>query len=237
VRVLADRTRGSANLARGLGYAGMYGVVFFLTQFLQDIQGHSPLATGLGFLPTPTSVFLASQLTSKVLNDRLPAKTLMIIGSALSAAGLVLATQLHAGSPYLQVLASLVLIGTGMGVSFVSLTTAALAGVAPGEAGAASGLINVSQQLGAAVGLAVLVTVFDRVIRPGLSVGLGGAGGAARAAVVHGMDVTFGAAALLALGALAIVALLVRRPEEPEAATRPAAEPFDLDPEAEPAAA
>jgi len=73
LRVLADRTRASANVARGLGYAGMYGIIFFLTQFLQDIQGHSALVTGVGFLPTPTFVFLSSQLTSRVLVNRLPA--------------------------------------------------------------------------------------------------------------------------------------------------------------------
>ena len=72
----------------------------------------------------------------------------------------------HASTSYLQVLVSLILIGTGMGISFVSLTTAALAGVAPADAGAASGLINVTQQLGAALGLAVLVTVFDSVTTP-----------------------------------------------------------------------
>ncbi len=80
LRILADRTRASANVARGLGYAGMYGMIFFLTQFLQDIQGHSSLITGLGFLPTPISVFLSSQLTSRVLVNRIPAKVLMMMG-------------------------------------------------------------------------------------------------------------------------------------------------------------
>ncbi len=197
LRVLADRTRASANVARGLGYAGMYGIIFFLTQFLQDIQGHSALVTGVGFLPTPTFVFLSSQLTSRVLVNRLPAKALMVIGTTLSALGLALATQLHTGAPYLQVLASLVLIGAGMGVSFVSLTTAGLAGVARSDAGAASGLINVMQQLGAALGLAVLVTVFDSITSGAHSVGLsqvaalgGTAGAAARAAAGarHGRD-------------------------------------------------
>ena len=217
--VLTNRTRASANVARGLGYAGMYGIIFFLTQFLQDIQGHSPLVTGIGFLPTPTMVFLSSQLTSRVLVSRLPAKALMVIGTTLSASGLALATQLHTGASYLQVLAILVLIGTGMGVSFVSLTTAGLAGIAPSDAGAASGLINVMQQLGAALGLAALVTVFDRITSGahviGLSqvAGLGGASGAAaRTALVHGMDLTFAAGAGFALAALAIVVVFVRTP-------------------------
>jgi EmrB/QacA subfamily drug resistance transporter len=213
--ILADRTRASANVARGLGYAGMYGMIFFLTQFLQDIQGHSSLITGVGFLPTPMSVFLSSQLTSRVLVNRLPAKVLMIVGLACSALGLLLATQLHAGTPYPQVLASLILIGTGMGISFVSLTTAGLAGVAPSDAGAASGLVNVMQQLGAALGLAVLVTVFESVTPSAGAAGLShaaGAGGAVRAALVHGFDLTMAAGAAFALLALAIVALFVRAP-------------------------
>ncbi len=227
LRILADRTRAAANVARGLGYAGMYGMIFFLTQFLQDIQGHSSLITGIGFLPAPTSVFLASQLTSKVLVNRLPAKALMVIGSSLSASGLLVATQFHAGTPYLEVLVSLVLLGTGMGFSFVSLTTAGLAGVAPADAGAASGLINVMQQLGAALGLAVLVTVFDSVAHPGPA-GLAAAGPAARAVLVHGMDVTFAAGAAFALAAVAIVALAVRTPRPAEA---PATRPLELEAE------
>jgi MFS family permease len=194
----------------------MYGMIFFLTQFLQDIQGHSSLITGIGFLPAPTSVFLSSQVTSKILVNRLPAKALMVIGSSLSALGLLLATQLHAGTSYPQVLASLILLGTGMGVSFVSLTTAGLAGVAQVDAGAASGLINVMQQLGAALGLAVLVTVFDSVAHPGpagLDVAAGSVG---RAALVHGLDVTFGAAAAFALAAVAVIALAVRSPHAVE---------------------
>ncbi len=217
LRILADRTRASANLARGFGYAGMYGMIFFLTQFLQDIQDHSALITGIGFLPTPTAVFLSSQLTARVLVSRCPVKALMLIGSGLSAFGLLLATQLQEGTSYPQVLASLILIGIGMGMSFVSLTTAGLAGVAPADAGAASGLINVMQQLGAAVGLAVLVTVFDSATPAAQSAGLsqsavvpGAAAAAIRAALVHGLDVTFAAGACFALAAVAIVALFVR---------------------------
>jgi EmrB/QacA subfamily drug resistance transporter len=233
LRILADRTRASANVARGLGYAGMYGMIFFLTQFLQDIQRHSSLITGIGFLPTPISVFLASQLTSRVLVNRFPAKVLMMMGLACSALGLLLATRLNASTTYAQVLVSLILIGTGMGISFVSLTTAGLAGVAPSDAGAASGLVNVMQQLGAALGLAVLVTVFDTVTPSARTAGLStaaNAGAAARTALVHGIDVTMAAGAGFALVALAIVALFVRTP-----ATLPVIEAADM--ELEPLAA
>jgi MFS family permease len=233
LHILTHRTRASANAARGLGYAGMYGMIFFLTQFLQDIQGHSSLITGIGFLPAPTSVFLSSQLTSRVLVNRLPAKVLMITGLTCTALGLLLATQLHTATPYVQVLASLVLLGTGMGISFVSLTTAGLAGVAPSDAGAASGVINVMQQLGAALGLAVLVTVFDSVTPSAASAGLGqaaGVGVAARTALVHGLDLTMAAGAGFAFVALAIVAVFVRAPVRPHVV-----EAADL--EREPAAA
>jgi EmrB/QacA subfamily drug resistance transporter len=221
MRILASRVRAGANVARGLGYAGMYGMVFFLTQFLQEVQGHSALVTGIGFLPTPTSVFLASQVTSRVLVRRLPVKVIMILGSMLSAAGLLLMTRLSAGTTYLEILPALVLIGTGMGTSFVSLTTAALHDVAPEDAGAASGLVNVMQQLGAALGLAVLVTVFDSVA------GAGSIRAAGRAvlpvvhsSVVRGIDAAFAAAVVFAVAALVIVALVVRTPA-------PAAEPAE----------
>ena len=120
-----------------------------------------------------------------------------------------------------------------LGISFVSLTTAGLAGVAPSDAGAASGLINVMQQLGAALGLAVLVTVFDTVTPGARSAGLSTAahaGAAARTALVHGIDVTMAAGAGFALVALAIVALLVRTP-----APAQVMEPAEM--ELEPAAA
>jgi EmrB/QacA subfamily drug resistance transporter len=240
LRVLSNRTRLSANVARGLGYAGLYGMIFFLTQFLQDIQGRSSLITGISFLPAPTSVFLFSQLTSRVLINRLPAKALMLIGSTMTAVALLLATQMHAGTSYPQILASLVLLGAGMGVSFVSLTTAGLSGVAPSDAGAASGLINVMQQLGAALGLAVLVTVFDSVTPTAHTAGLSqaaGATGAAAAAVrtslVHGLDITFAAGAVFAILALAMVALFVQAPAQDEF---PVPETVEMEIEAEAAA-
>jgi EmrB/QacA subfamily drug resistance transporter len=220
LRLVTSASRSAANAARGLVYAGMYGMVFFLTQFLQDVQGHSPLLTGIGFLPTPASVFLASQLTSRVLVRRLAPKTIMLGGIALAAAGLLLATQLRAGTTYPQLLATLVLIGAGMGTALVSLTSASLANVEPGDAGAASGLVNVVQQLGGALGLAVLVTVFEAVAHPSAGSSLADAAGAhARAVLVHGLDVTFAVGALFSLVAFGVVGAMVRsRTPAPQAA-------------------
>ncbi len=164
LRILADRTRASANVARGLGYAGMYGMIFFLTQFLQDIQRHSSLITGIGFLPAPTSVFLCSQLTSQGPGQ--PASGQGDHDHRARCAWCWGCSLPPSSTPTLRTCrcsSASSCIGAGMGISFVSLTTAGLAGVAPSDAGAASGLINVMQQLGAALGLAVLVTVFDTV--------------------------------------------------------------------------
>ena len=155
----------------------------------------------------PVSVFLASQLTSRVLLRRMPQKAVMILGNAIAIVGLVLATRVGATSTYSQIVLSLVLIGAGSGMTLVALTSASLADVEPEIAGAASGLVNVSQQLGAAVGLAVLVTVFNSLAGHGQLVP-----GATAAASVHSLDDVFGVAAVFALGALATVVFGVRRP-------------------------
>ncbi len=219
LRLLTHATRSSANVARGLLYAGMYGMFFFLSQFFQDVQRFSALVAGVAFLPMPASVFLASQLTGRVLVRRFPQKTVMMAGAAVVTLGLLLATRIQASAGYGQIVVSMVLIGGGMGISFVSLTSASLAEVAPEDAGAASGLVNVSQQLGGALGLAVLVTVFDAVTSHA-QLGIGHVAGTgpvahANAVLVHGLDVVFGLGALFSLAALAMVAFGVRPARQP----------------------
>lgn len=214
LRLLAHSTRTTANAARGLLYAGMYGMFFFLGQFFQDVQGYSPLRAGIAFLPMPISVFLASQLTSRVLIRRLPAKVVMMSGAALATIALLLATGVSASTPYSSIVLSLVLLGAGSGISFVSLTSASLADVEPEDAGAASGLINVTQQIGAALGLAVLVTVFGIVTghqQLGAQVGPA-ALSHARSVLVHGLDDVFALAVVFTMSALLLVASVIRRP-------------------------
>src|SRR5580704_8155812 len=208
-RLLAHVTRNSANVSRALLYAGFYGLFYFMAQFLQDAQGYSPLRAGLAFLPMPVSVFLASQLASRYLLRRLPEKAVMILGNSIAVVGLLLATRVGAASPYSQIVLCLVLIGAGSGMTLVALTSASLADVEPDIAGAASGLVNVSQQLGAAVGLAVLVTIFNSLAGHGRLVP-----GPTASAAVHSLDDVFAVAALFAVGALAIVVFGVRQPSE-----------------------
>jgi EmrB/QacA subfamily drug resistance transporter len=210
LRLLTHRTRSSANASRALLYAGFYGLFYFMAQFLQDVQGYSPLITGLAFLPMPISVFASSQLTSRVLLRRLAQKSVMALGTAVATVGLLLAALVDGSTGYLQIVVSLVLIGAGSGTAFVALTSASLAEVAPEDAGAASGLVNVSQQIGAALGLAVLVTIFDALIGHGqLRPGTGSSVHAAT--VVHALDAVFGIGALFALAALVTILVGIQR--------------------------
>jgi MFS family permease len=208
LRLFASGTRTASNVARGLTYAGMYGMFFFVGQFLQDVQGYAPLKTGLCFLPMPISVFLSSQLVSRVLVGRVRPKTLIMTGIGMTVLALLLASQLHAGASLPRILVGIVLMGLGSGTAMVPLTSAGLSGVDPADAGAASGLVNVTQQVGAALGLAVLVTVLGAAAgHTQLRAGVG-----ATATLVHGLDVTFGVGALFGLAALAMVVLLVHLP-------------------------
>jgi EmrB/QacA subfamily drug resistance transporter len=223
LQLLTNRTRSSANGARALLYAGFYGLFYFLALFLQEVRGYSPVQTGLAFLPLPASVFLSSQLTSRVLMRRLPEKVVMLLGTMVGTVGLLLATRIGTHSSYLQIVACFVLLGAGSGTTFVALTSASLEDVAPDIAGAASGLVNVSQQLGAAVGLAVLVTVFNAVggrTQPG-------AHGAAASGAVHPLEVVFAVGALFALGAFVTVLTGVPGQRGPSPAMAEQPEAFD----------
>jgi EmrB/QacA subfamily drug resistance transporter len=214
LRLFAHPTRTTANAARGLIYAGMYGMFFFMSQFFQDVQGYSPIRAGVAFLPMPIAVFLSSQLTSRVLVGRVPQKTLMLTGAGLATLSLLLATRIGVATSYGQILVSIVLLGAGAGISFVSLTSASLTDVAPSDSGAASGLVNVTQQLGAALGLAVLVTVFGAVTSHAQLGNVVGSDALARAHVtmVRGIDDVFAVGSLFTVSAVLLIAWLVRAP-------------------------
>jgi MFS family permease len=151
----------------------------------------------------------------------------MLSGISLTALSLLLASRLHVGASYGQVVIDLVLLGAGTGISLVSLTSASLAGVEPRHAGAASGLVNVTQQIGAAVGLAVLVTVFgDETNHAQLGAHVASAvAGGVQSTLVHGLDDVFRLAAVFALMALVLVAVMVRPEPRRVPAPRPAGDP------------
>ena len=158
-----------------------------------------------------------------MLVHRINGKILMLVGVGLSTVGMLLASRLTADSSYPAVLVSLLLFGLGNGLSFVTLTSAALAGVAPQDAGAASGLINVTQQLGGALGVAVLVTVFGSASKHAAAHPVAGLSRAAMSdhVFVYAADRAFVAGTLFLVAALVLVAAAVRGPR-PAGPARPA---------------
>jgi EmrB/QacA subfamily drug resistance transporter len=218
LRLFTDRSRTASFVVRLLLVAGMFGMFFFLTQFVQEILGLSPLLAGTAFLPMTLALFAVSRL-APVLLSRFGAKPLMVAGLIPALAGMAWLSQLSAGSTYLSgVLGPMLLLGGGMGIAFVPLTLTSLAGVAPEDSGAASGMVNVTQQVGGALGLAILVTVFGSASRSAARHPLPHAGQVAQAhhVLIHGMATSFLVAAIFDLCALLVVlfAIRARRPEQ-----------------------
>ncbi|WP_375489486.1 MFS transporter [uncultured Jatrophihabitans sp.] len=212
LRLFADRNRASAYVARLLLVAGMMGMFFFLTQFLRGVLGYSDLVTGFAFLPLTAVIFGATQLSSRVLVERIGAHRLMIVGISLSTLGMLWLSQLGEHSGYGSLAGPLVVFGLGNGLAFVPLTTSALSGVEPRDAGAASGLVNVMQQVGGSLGLAVLVTVFgasSTSAAADLPKGLSRAEAARRVFVVASDHAFWVATAFLA-GTLLLVTFAIR---------------------------
>jgi MFS family permease len=196
---------------------------FFLTQFVQEVLGLSPLLAGVSFLPMTAALFAVSRL-APVLLPRFGAKPLMVAGLVPVVAGMAWLSQLSPGSTYLSgVLGPMLLFGAGMGVVFVPLTMTSLAGVAPEDSGSAASMVNVMQQVGGALGLAILVTVFGTASRAAARHPLLHAGPVAQAhdILTRGMSTSFRVAAVFDLVAFLIV-LLVIKIRQPDRAAAPA---------------
>ncbi|MFF4171623.1 MFS transporter [Streptomyces sp. NPDC001744] len=160
LRMFADRNRsGTYGIMLCLA-AAIFGMFFFLTLFVQQVLGFSPLRAGLAFLPISAIIAVGAGLTSTLL-PRYGPKPFMVTGSALAAAGLSWLTLTDVHSTYLgSILGPVLVFGLGMGLMFVSLTVMALSNVEQRDSGAASGLLNAMQQVGGSLGLSILVTVF-----------------------------------------------------------------------------
>ncbi|MER6916408.1 MFS transporter [Streptomyces sp. NPDC000594] len=165
LRMFADRNRsGSYGIMLCLA-AAIFGMFFFLTLFVQDVLHFSPLRAGLAFLPVSIVIAVVAQITSRLL-PRFGPKPFMVGGALAAAAGLAWLTRVDVHSTYAgAVLGPMLLFSLGMGTQFISLTLTALGGVRGEESGAASGLLNTSQQVGGSLGLAILVTVFGTASR------------------------------------------------------------------------
>ncbi|MFD6415691.1 MFS transporter [Streptomyces sp. NPDC060194] len=145
--------------------AAIFGMFFFLTLFVQNVLGFSPLVAGLAFLPVSAIIAVGAGLASQLL-PRYGPKPFMITGAVLAAAGLGWLTLTDADSTYAgSILGPILVFGLGMGMQFVSLTLMAVSGVEAEDTGAASGILNTMQQVGGSLGLSILVTVFGAASR------------------------------------------------------------------------
>ncbi len=226
LHLFANRTRSAALGGRALLTTGMQGMFFFLTQFLQGVLGYTPLVTGLAFLPLTVFLFAASQFSSRWLVNRIGGRPVLVTGVLLSSLGTMWLTFLGARSDYLSVLGPLVLCGLGNGLAFVPLTGFGLEGVAPQDAGAASGLLNVTQQVGGSLGLALLVTIFSAASAAAAAHPVAGPAMQSRLDFASGADRVFLVAGCFVIATLILAIVAIRdrrRPSDEAAATEVAA--------------
>jgi EmrB/QacA subfamily drug resistance transporter len=212
LRLFASAGRSGSFVARLLLVGGMFGMFFFLTQFLQEVLGFSPLTTGIAFLPMTVLLFAVSRLAPRLI-PLFGGRRLMLAGMVPVIIGMAWLSRVSPETGYWSgVFGPMALLGAGMGVVFVPLTTASLAGVRPEESGAASSMVNVMQQLGGSVGLAVLVAVFGTATRNSLAHPVAGLSAAAEHAHVlsHGMSTAFALAAAFDVAALVVIAAFIR---------------------------
>jgi EmrB/QacA subfamily drug resistance transporter len=200
------RTPTGANII-GFGLGTMiFGVFFMLSLYMQQVLGYSAMQTGVGYLAVALTAVVAAG-ASQALVTRLGVKPVLISGMVLLGLGLAFFSQVSVGGSYVgDLLPGFLLIGVGMGFSFVPISIAALAGITSTEAGLASGLINTSQQIGGALGIAILATVSTTRTDDLLAKGTERA-----AALTGGFSIAFWVAAAFAVVSLVATIALLRR--------------------------
>ena len=151
----------------GIAGAGMFGVFLFLTYYLQQTKGFSPIKTGLGFLPMSAAIMVTATTATTKLVPRYGPRWLMTLGMALAATAMALFfAQLGVTSSYAgHVLPGLIVMGVGLGLIFAPAFNGATLGVEPHDAGVASAMVNTAQQVGGSLGTAFLSTIFATAVR------------------------------------------------------------------------
>ena len=206
-----NRTPAVANLAGfGLGTA-IFGTFFLLSLYQQQVLEFSALKTGIGYLAVSLTAIVSSAI-SQALVTRLGVRPVLGLGLLLLAVGLAYLTQISVNGSYLvDLLPGFLLVGVGIGFSFVPVSIAALAGVTDRQAGLASGLINTSQQIGGALGLAVLVTIANTRREELLD-----QGSELKDALTSGFGLAFWGATAFALIAFVATLVAMRREDLPD---------------------
>jgi len=204
MRVILDRNRGASYLAMGVAGAGIFGVFLFLTYYMQQTLGYSPVTSGVAFLPLALTIMVSATSATAILVPRFGPRPLVTGGMALAALGMVLLTQVGVDTSYAShVLPALIVLGLGMGFIFAPAMNAATWGVDAHDAGIASAMVNVGQQVGGSIGTALLSTLAASAVTS-FSAGKPQTADVAAQAAVHGYTTAFWwAAAIFAIGAVA----------------------------------
>jgi EmrB/QacA subfamily drug resistance transporter len=228
LRVVADRTRGGIYLSLGLAIIGMFGLFLFLTYYLQIVKGYSPVKTGFAFMPMVAGMITGSTQIGTRLMTRVRPRFLMGPGFLVAAVGMLLLTQLEIDTSYAAVLLpGMLLLGLGMGTAFMPAMSMATQGVRPQDAGVASAMVNTSQQVGGAIGTALLNTIAASATASYITDHIGGATSRTQQQLVqlqgqvqgYTSAIWFAVGILVAAGVIALTLVNAGRP----GATAPAA--------------
>ncbi len=215
------RTVSGANAVGFILGTAMFAMFLMLTLYMQQVLGYSAMKTGVAYLAVAGTAIIWSTVAAQLVT-RIGVKPVLVAGMSALTAGLLYFTQVSVGGSYLgDLLPGFLLIGFGLGFSFVPVSIAALAGIQPAEAGLASGLFNTSQQIGGALGIAALSTIATSRTEDAVA-----GGSALPVALVDGFQGAFVAGVIVAALGVAAALTLIRRDELEQA---PQAEPaFDL---------
>jgi EmrB/QacA subfamily drug resistance transporter len=225
LRIVLDRNRGGAFLASTLTGAGLFGAFLFITFYFQAVLHYTPLKAGLASLPVTAGVLIAAAVASQLV-PKLGPKVPMVIGGVTAAAGMLYLTQIGMSTSFAtHVLPAELILGLGLGFTFVPLSSLALVGVPEKDAGAASATLNATQQIGGSLGTALLNTIYTTAVTGYLTSHVPTATGPAPTpqaqmqiqleGFVHGYTVAFAwGAAILVLSAVVIVAFIKVRKDD-----------------------
>ena len=215
-RVVLDRNRGGAYLSMLIASAGMFGTFLFLTYYLQQTLGYSPVVTGFAFLPIVGGIAVAANLSTIVLMPRIGPKPLVPTGMLIGAGAMVWFAQLGVHTAYVDgVLGPLIMTGAGLGLVIAPSINTGTFGVAPQDAGVASATVTVGQQLGASIGTSLLNTIFASAVTSYIaahvaSARLIGRQALSGLALAHGYDTAFWWTAGILAGGSIVAAILFR---------------------------
>jgi len=217
LRLFRSRRLSGANLVMGLAVAGMFAFQFVLALYVQRVLGYGAARTGVAFLPISVMIGMVSLGLSPRLNNRFGPHRVLLAGTVLLAAGLALLTRLGTDAGYAaEILPVALLLGCGAGMMLPAVTTLAMVDVPPADAGVASGLVNTSQQVGGALGVAVLTTLASWRAEE-----LTADGAATAEALTAGYHLAWAGGAVLMAAAAVLTAVVLRPAGHRERITRP----------------